>query len=80
MVFLLATVVDCLFISIFRSCYRSFRAIMAKKGGASGSSGVVAACNWAANAAAVRAGSPHWRAKAASRMSNNSRTHVLTLG
>ena len=57
MVFLFATVVDFLLIGIFRSCYRSFRAIMAKKGGASGSSSVVSACNWAANSAAVRAGS-----------------------
>lgn len=40
MIFLLATVVDFLFLGIFRSCYRSFRAIVAKKGGASGSSGV----------------------------------------
>jgi hypothetical protein len=32
MVFLLATVVDFLLISIFRSCYRSFGAIVAKKG------------------------------------------------
>ena len=38
MLFLLATVVDCLLIGIFRSRYRSFRAIVAKKGGASGSS------------------------------------------
>jgi hypothetical protein len=57
MVFLLATVVDFLLIAVFRSCYRSFGSIMAKKGGASGSRSAVSACNWAANSAAVRAGS-----------------------
>jgi hypothetical protein len=79
MVFLLATVVDLLLISIFRSCYRSFGSIMAKKGGASGSNGVVSACKWAANSAAVRAGSKRWLAKALLRMSSSSRTHLLTL-
>lgn len=44
MVFLLATVVDFLLEGIFRSCYGSFGCIVAKKGGASGSSGVGAAC------------------------------------
>lgn len=78
MVFLLATVVDFLLISVFRSCYRSFRAIVAKKGGASGSRCTVSACKWAANSAALRAGSKLWLAKAASKMSSNSRTHLLT--
>jgi hypothetical protein len=80
MVFFLATVVDFLLISIFRSCYRPFGAIVAKKGGASGSRCTVSACKWAANSTAVRAGSKLWLAKAASRISSNSRTHVLTLG
>ena len=40
MVFLLATVVDFLFIAVFGSCYRSFGSIVAKKGGASGSNWV----------------------------------------
>lgn len=80
MLFLLATVVDFLFIAVFRSCYRSFGSIMAKKGGASGSRSAVSACNWAANSAAVRAGSKRWLAKAVLRMSSNSRTHLLTLG
>ena len=78
MIFLFATVVDFLFIAVFRSCYRSFGAILAKKGGASGSIGVVSACNWAANSAAVRAGSKLWLSKALLRMSSNSRTHLLT--
>ncbi len=78
MVFLLATVVDFLFISVFRPCYRSFRAIMAKKGGASGSPGADSARSWAASSAAVRAGRRCWRAKATFRMSSNRRTHVLT--
>ncbi len=57
MLFLLTTVIDGLLISIFWSCYRSFGSILAKKGGASRSSGVVSACSIAANSAAVRAGS-----------------------
>jgi hypothetical protein len=80
MVFLLATVVDFLLIGIFRSCYRPFRSIVAKKGGASGSSCSVSVCKWAASSAALRAGSKRWLAKAASRMSSNSRTHLLTFG
>jgi hypothetical protein len=43
MVFLFATVVDFLFISVFRPRYRSFGAIMAKKGGASGSADATSA-------------------------------------
>jgi hypothetical protein len=78
MLFLLATVVDFLFIAVFRSCYWSFRAIMAKKGGASGSISADSACSWAAKSAAVRAGSTPWPAKAVFRMSSNSRTHLLT--
>ena len=77
-VFLLATVVEFLFIRIFRSCYWSFRAILAKKGGASGSLGSISVFKWAANSAAVRAGSKDWLAKAMFRMSSNSRTHLLT--
>jgi len=57
MLFLLAAVVDFLLIAVFGSCYWSFRSILAKKGGASGSNGVVSACNSAANSAALRAGS-----------------------
>jgi hypothetical protein len=57
MVFLFATVVDCLFIAVFRACYWSFRAIMAKKGGASGSLTADSPCSCVANSAAVRAGS-----------------------
>ena len=56
MVFLLATVVDCLLIGVFRSCYRSFGSIVTKKGGASGSSCAPSVRSWAANSAAVRAG------------------------
>jgi hypothetical protein len=78
MVFLFATVVDFLFIAVFRSCYRSFGSILAKKGGASGSRCAVSACNWAANSTAVRAGSTPWLAKAVFRMSSSSRTHLLT--
>ena len=78
MVFLFATVVDFLFIAVFRSCYRSFCSILAKKGGASGSRCASSACNWAANSAAVRAGSTCWLAKAVFRMSSSSRTHLLT--
>lgn len=80
MVLLLATVVDCLLIGIFRSCYRPFGAIVAKKGGASGSNGVGSACNCAANSVAVRAGSSCWLVKAVLRISSNSLTHVLTFG
>lgn len=80
MVFFLAAIVDFLFIGVFWSCYRSFSAIMAKKGGASGSRSTVSACKWAANSAAVREGSKLWLAKAAVRMSSNSRTHLLTFG
>jgi hypothetical protein len=80
MVFLLATVVDFLLITIFRPSYRSFGTIVAKKGGASGSSCAPSACNWAANSAAVRAGSKSWLAKAWFRMSSSSRTHLLTFG
>ena len=78
MVFLFATVVDFLFIAVFRSCYRSFCSILAKKGGASGSRCAVSACNWTANSTAVRAGSTCWLAKAVFRMSSSSRTHLLT--
>lgn len=78
MLFLLAAVVDFLLISISRSCYRSFGAIVAKKGGASGSSSVASARNWAVNSAAVRAGSKAWLAKAVLRISSSSRTHLLT--
>ena len=80
MVFLFATVVDFLFIGVFWPCYRSFGAVMAKKGGASGSRSAVSTCNWAANSAAVRAGSKLRLAKAAFRMSSKSRTHLLTFG
>lgn len=78
MVFLFATVVDFLFIGIFRSCYRSFRSIVAKKGGASGSTSADSTGSCAANSAAVRAGSKCWLAKAVLRMSSNSCTHLLT--
>jgi hypothetical protein len=78
MVFLLTTVVDFLFFGIFRSCYWSFGSIVAKKGGASGSENAVSARNWAANSAAVRAGSKSWLAKAVLRISRRSRTHLLT--
>src|SRR5215510_1863966 len=80
MVFLLATVVDFLLLSIFGSCYRPFGSIVAKKGGASGSSWSGSLCKRVANSAAFRAGSKLWVAKAVSRMSSNSRTHLLTLG
>src|SRR5207249_474804 len=78
MVFFLATVVDFLFIGISRPRYRSLCAIMAKKGGASGSTSAVSACNWAVNSAAVRAGSKRWLAKAVFKISSNSCTHLLT--
>lgn len=78
MVFLLTTVVDLLFFGIFRSRYWSFGSIVAKKGAASGSENAVSACSWAANCAAVRAGSKSWLAKAVLRISSRSRTHLLT--
>lgn len=80
MVFLLPAVVDFLLIGIFRACYRSFGSIVAKKGGASGSRYSVSSCNRAANSAALRAGSKLWLPKAASKISSNSRTHLLTFG
>ena len=63
MVFLLAAIVDFLFLCIFWSGYRSFGTIVAKKGGASGASCAPSACNWVANSVAVRAGSKSWLAK-----------------
>ena len=78
MVFLLATVVDFLLIAVFRSCYRPFCAILAKKGGASGSKSAVSTRSACANSDAVRAGSSCCCAKAAFRMSRSSRTHLLT--
>lgn len=45
MVFLFAAIVDFLLVPVFRSRYRPFDAVLAKKGGASGSAGVVSARN-----------------------------------
>jgi len=78
MILLLATIVDFLLIDIFRTCYRSFCAIMAEKRGASGSSSTSSARNCSASSAAVRAGKSRWAAKASSKISSNSRTHLLT--
>lgn len=78
MVLLLATIVDFLLICILRTCYRSFCAIMAEKRGASGSSSINSARNCSASSAAVRAGNNRWAAKASSKISSSSRTHLLT--
>ena len=78
MVTRLTAVIDFLLIRIFWSCYRSFRAIMAEKKGASGSVSTVSARNRSASSAAVRAGNNRWAAKAASKTSSNRRTHILT--
>ena len=80
MLFLLAAVVDFLLVGIFRTRYRTFGCIVAKKGGASGSTDSVSCCKRVANSAALRAGSKLWLPKASSKMSSNSRTHLLTLG
>jgi hypothetical protein len=80
MVLLLATIVDFLLIRILRTCYWSFGAIMTEKRGASGSSSSSSARNCSASSAAVRAGKSRWPAKASSKISSNSRTHLLTFG
>jgi len=80
MVFLLAAVVDFLLVGIFRARYRTFGSIVTKKGGASGSRVSVSLCKRLASSVALREGSKLWLAKACSRMSSSSRTHLLTLG
>jgi len=80
MVLLLAAVVDFLLLGILRTCYWSFGAIVTEKRGASGSSSTISARNCSASCAAVRAGKSRWAAKASSKISSNSRTHLLTLG
>lgn len=80
MVVRLATIIDFLLICIFRPCYRTLRAILTKKGGASGSLGGGTACRYAWSSLLVRAGSTPWTASAWLRISNNRRTHLLTLG
>ena len=80
MVLLFATRVDFLLIVILWTCYRSFCAIMAEKRGASESISISSARNCSASSAAVRAGRSRWAAKASSKISSNSRTHLLTFG